>query len=1274
MTETSKEANLERVPCIRYPVRLRKDQDEVEALIDSGSEVNAMHPAYAAKLGLRVRETDVGAQKIDGSHLDTFGMVIAGFSVEDKLGKVRFFQETFLLANISLEVVLGMPFLTLSSVDIRFPERELAWRTYTAAEALPTTRRVEIIDKEEFAETVLGGDDEAYVVHVMAVSKPSSMPIHASRQAQVASLVSEEANIPVEYSDFSDVFSPDSAAELPEHTGFNDHPIDLVDGKQPPYGPIYSLGPMELETLKTYIETNLASGFIRPSQSPAGAPILFIRKKDGSLRLCVDYRGLNTLTIKNRYPLPLIGESLDRLGRAKRFTQLDLTNAYHRMRIREGDEWKTAFRTRYGHFEYQVMPFGLSNAPASFQGYINKILAEKLDVFVIVYLDDILIYTEDVGQGHVEAVKWVLENLRKNGLFANLKKCRFHQDEVRFLGYVVSGQGIRMEEERIEAVTNWPEPKSVRDVQVFMGFANFYRRFIRGFSKIAAPLTSMLKTNLVANTGPSPKARCGEEECCFLTPAAKLAFAQLKQAFTEAPILRHFDPERHIRLETDASGYAIGGVLSQLDIETGQWHPVAYFSRKMIPAETRYETHDGELLAIVEAFKNWRHYLEGCKHEVLVLTDHNNLRRFMDTKSLSPRQVRWAQELSRYNFRIDYRQGKANGAADALSRYPQRSQGEEEVLRAENTRILHRLQSSLTSASISGITSTQHLTPPHHIIICGTHVFPQLRQFWDTLRQDLTSEGPYKVSIGGMRLRLQELQEEDTQAQTIRAEKLGKDGWEDTEGILHYQSLPYVPEILRTELISRHHDDPLAGHFGIEKTRELIARKYFWETLRRDVESYVKGCDVCLSSKAVRHKPYGDLQSLPVPTHRWKDLSMDFVTGLPESADWKRDSYDSILVIVDRLTKMVHYEPVLTTITAPLLAEVIIDVVVRHHGLPDSIVSDRGSVFTSKFWSSLCYFLGIKRRLSTAFHPQTDGQTERQNSTMEAYLRAFVNYEQDDWARLLPMAEFAYNNAKNASTGHTPFELNCGYHPRVSYEEDIDPRSRSKSANELAAELKDLMAICKENLQHAQEWQTKAHNKGTKPRSYAPGDKVWLNSKYIKTKRNRKLEAKFFGPFRVLQPMGKQAYKLELPKRWRIHDVFHVSLLEQDTTRKGRVDEKIAEQLEFEAGNDEEYEVEGILDSAVYAKESEAGHLPGLYYLVSWKGYPEDESTWEPAAAIKHLRKIVKAYHEGNPTKPTATSPPIDTAPPMAKPAVKPQGKRKRGRQATSTGSKKAKK
>ena len=432
---------------------------------------------------------------------------------------------------------------------------------------------------------------------------------------------------------------------------------------------------------------------------------------------------------------------------------------------------------------------------------------------------------------------------------------------------------------------------------------------------------------------------------------------------------------------------------------------------------------------------------------------------------------------------------------------------------------------------------------------------------------------------------------------------------------MHHQGLPFVPEAIRTELISRHHDDPLARHFGIDKTKDLVGQKYYWLSLRKDIEAYVKGCDVCLGLKAVRHKLYGDLQSLPVPTHRWKNLSMDFVTGLSISNNWKDDCYDSILVIVDRLTKMVHYEPVKITIDAQKLAEVILDVVVRHHGLPDSIVSDRGSLFTSKFWSSLCYFLGIKRRLSTAFHPQTDGQTERQNSTMEAYLRAFVNFEQNDWARLLPMAEFAYNNAKNASTGHTPFELNCGYHPRMSYEEEVDSRSKSKSADELSTELRELMIVCRENLHHAQELQKRAHDKGVKPRSYAPGDKVWLNSKYIKTKRNRKLEAKFFGPFRVLHPVGKQAYKLELPRKWKIHDVFHVSLLEQDTTRKGRMDKEVRK-IEFDVGDNEEYKVEAIWDSAVYARESESGHLPGLYYLVSWKGYPKEENTWEPASAV----------------------------------------------------------
>ena len=457
---------MECVPCMQYPVQFKGlSKARGQALIDSGSEVNAIHPTFAKQLGLPIRPTDVGAQKIDGTMLDTYGMVVAAFSVEDKANRVRFFEETFLVANVSPEIVLGIPFLTLSGADVDFSGWELRWRTYTTEEVLLTTKRIELVGKKEFAAAALNPEHETYVVHVASLrSTPlASLNVHPFRRPQISGLIDEKAptKVPAKYSDFADVFSPDLATELPEHTKINTHAIDLEEGKQPLYGPIYSLGPVELETLKTYIETNLANGFIRPSKSLAGAPILFDKKPDGSLCLCVDYRGLNNITIKNRYPLLLVGESLDCLGRAKQFTQLDLTSAYHQMRIKEGDEWKTAFQTRYGHFEYQVMPFGLTNAPGSFQGYVNKILAEKLDIFVIVYLDDILIYTKDPGKAHVEAVRWVLEVLRKYGLYANLKKYCFYKDEVRFLGFVVSRDSIKMEEKKIDTVKKLPEPESI---------------------------------------------------------------------------------------------------------------------------------------------------------------------------------------------------------------------------------------------------------------------------------------------------------------------------------------------------------------------------------------------------------------------------------------------------------------------------------------------------------------------------------------------------------------------------------------------------------------------------------------------------------------------------------------------------------------------------------------------------------------------------------------------------------------------------------------------
>ena len=294
---------LQRVPCIRYPVQFQENQEVVRALVDSSSEVNAMTLAYAAKLGVATRKTDVDAQKIDGSALVTYEMVIAGFLLQDKLEKVRFFEETFWLADTSMEVVLGMPFLILSDVDIRFAEKELAWRSYTTAEALPTTRRVNLIDKKKFAKAALDENSETFVVQVATLEAPESarMMVHLSRAAQIAALKWDKAPTEIlsEYTDYAYVFSTDLAMELPENTGINENAIELIKGKKLSYGPIYSLGSMELETLKTYIKTYLKTGFIRPSKSPTGASIFFDKKPDGSFCLCVDYPGLNNLTIKN---------------------------------------------------------------------------------------------------------------------------------------------------------------------------------------------------------------------------------------------------------------------------------------------------------------------------------------------------------------------------------------------------------------------------------------------------------------------------------------------------------------------------------------------------------------------------------------------------------------------------------------------------------------------------------------------------------------------------------------------------------------------------------------------------------------------------------------------------------------------------------------------------------------------------------------------------------------------------------------------------------------
>ncbi|KAE8557622.1 hypothetical protein EYB25_002329 [Talaromyces marneffei] len=418
--------------------------------------------------------------------------------------------------------------------------------------------------------------------------------------------------------DYIDVFDPVEADKLPRHRPSADHTIELIekdkDGKKPeaPWGPLYNMSREELLVLRKTLHELLSKGFIRVSKSPAAALVLFVKKPRGGLRFCVDYRALNAITKKDRYPLPLIYKTLQRISKAKWFTKFDVPAAFHKIRITKGDEWLTAFRTRFGLFEWLVTPFGLANAPSTFQRYINWTLRDFLDDFVSAYIDDILIFTDGTLKEHRQHVRKVLQRLREAGLQVDIDKSEFEVKSTKYLGFIIEAEkGIRMDPAKVKAIQEWQAPINIREVRQFLGFANFYRQFIRNYSEIVRPLTNLThRGTLFTWNDQSDK-----------------AFKDLKSLFITEPVLVAFDPTRKTIVETDSSGYANGGTLSQYDNE-GRLRTCAYYSRKLNPVECNYKIHDKELLAIIDCMKQWEAELMSLDGSFTVVTDHKNLRYF----------------------------------------------------------------------------------------------------------------------------------------------------------------------------------------------------------------------------------------------------------------------------------------------------------------------------------------------------------------------------------------------------------------------------------------------------------------------------------------------------------------------------------------------------------------------------------------------------------------------------------------------------------------------
>ncbi|KAJ9545159.1 hypothetical protein OSB04_024866 [Centaurea solstitialis] len=934
------------------------------------------------------------------------------------------------------------------------------------------------------------------------------------------------ADVPV-VRDFPDVFPEDLPGVPPERQV--EFGIDLIPGAAPVAKAPYRLAPPEMQELSNQLEELLGKGFIRPSSSPWGAPILFVKKKDGSMRMCIDYRELNKLTVKNRYPLPRIDDLFDQLQGAAWFSKIDLRSGYHQVKVREEDVQKTAFRTRYGHFEFVVMPFGLTNAPAVFMDLMNRVCRPMLDKSVIVFIDDILIYSKS-KEDHVIHLIEVLETLRRERLYAKFSKCDFWLQEVQFLGHLVNREGIKVDPAKIEAVMKWEVPKTPTEIRSFLGLAGYYRRFIQDFSKIAVPLTRLTRKNV--------KFVWGEEQ--------QKAFELLRGKLCEAPVLTLPEGVDDMTVYCDASYHGLGCVLMQ------RGKVIAYASRQLKTHEVNYPTHDLELAAVVFALKLWRHYLYGVK--CTIYTDHKSLRYFLDQQNLNMRQRRWLDVVKDYDCEILYHPGKANVVADALSR---KVHGD--VLRVPLMRL------TVTTSLIELIKSSQS--------------------------EAVKEENQKKERIKG------QLDQLVT----------------DSRGLLTRSGRVWVPVSCeaRQTLLDEAHKSKFSIHPGATKMYRDLKTDCWWPGMKRDVARYVEKCLTCLRVKAEHQRPHGKLQPLDIPVWKWEHITMDLITKLPRTSR----NVDAIWVIVDRLTKSAHFIAINESSSSEKLADIYVKEIVARHGVPVTIISDRDVRFTSRFWSKFHEDLGTKLQLSTAFHPQTDGQSERTIQTLEDMLRACVLDFGGSWDTYLPLAEFSYNNSFHASIGMPPYEMLYGRRCRtpVCWGE---VGQRELGSTEIVQKTTESIELIRERLKTAQSRQKSYADKRRSDLEFSVGDKVLLKVSpwkgVIRFRKRGKLGPRFIGPFKVVARVGKVAYRLELPPELSlIHDTFHVSQLRKclaDESAHIPIDDiQVDERLNY---------VERPIAILERKTKSLRNKEIGLV-KVQWEHRKGSEWTWEPEAEMR---------------------------------------------------------
>ncbi|PNX76538.1 hypothetical protein L195_g032490, partial [Trifolium pratense] len=666
----------------------------------------------------------------------------------------------------------------------------------------------------------------------------------------------------------------------------------------------------------------------------------------------------------------------------------------------------------------------------------------------------------------------------------------------------------------------WPYPKEIKSLRGFLGLTGYYRKFVKNYSKIAWPLTQLLK-----------------KDSFQWNAEAQQAFELLKQAMTTLPVLIMPDFNKDFVVETDASGKGIGAVLMQ------EGRPVAYMSQTLSERAQNKSVYERELMAIVIAVQKWRPYLLG-KH-FQVHTDQKSLKFLTEQKVLGGDQQKWLAKLMGYDFEVKYKPGKENSVADALSRQMQ----------------------------YQAVTMIQ----------C---------EAWEGLESEIQDDDKLKKVV-----------------QDLIGEPLSHQGYQLKGGRLYHEGRIVIPKNSPriAWLLHEFHDTSAGGHSGYLRTYKKISGVVYWEGMRKCIKEYVEACEVCQRNKYQTLSPGGLLQPLPIPTQVWTDISMDFIGGLP-----KAQGVDTIMVVVDRLTKYAHFLPICHPYTAKEVANVFIKEIVKLHGFPNSIVSDRDRVFLSSFWTEVFKQAGTKLKFSSAYHPQSDGQTEVVNRCLETYLRCLTGRQPKQWPRWLSWAEYWYNTNYHASLKTTPFEALYGRTPPVLVKGN-ESLSAIEEVNRLTAERNVVLEELKDQLLKAQDKMRTQANKHRREVAYEVGDMVYLKIQPYKLQKlakrfNQKLSPRYYGPFEILQKIGAVAYKLQLPDDSRVHPVFHVSLLKKALAPN-------IEPQPLPSCMNESWQLEPEPEETLDTRRNDTGEME---VLVKWKGLPAFENSWE---LVDKLRK-----------------------------------------------------